>query len=361
MSINFLELKQEQKAASEKTLAAIKKIRQEYRFLIGSHVRLRLKKSLVSMGRQDLVDRTLLTPSVHSIHSERLATRFIAQWDKIREANNRAWLSIPAELRSGTPPISDEHLADKHLRFMTLIDSVTPVDAQYALEAATLMKRELTSVIEQTKDIWFLGAIEVEVISLELMRKLSATDTLTGSETRKLDVCEILAKDLDGTLYSNESSLMLVHIHGLVTAKFDSSFERLRKNLLQNPRWLKGKRQIEIKKLSKEYFGIAKSTIQNLKHISRYITKGGNDWYADKAYLRYKIGFNNDESTLMTLEEWDAKNWRKIDFLRQEHLEEGITDMLSLTVYEIAQLAICIDSLMALSPLRNGYLVRVGK
>ena len=124
---------------------------------------------------------------------------------------------------------------------------------------------------------------------------------------------------------------------------------------------MKCKRQLEIKKLSKEYFGKAKSSIQNIKHIARYITKGGNDWYANKAYLRYKIGFGNDDSTFMTEEIWIAKNWRSDLLLRQEHKEEGITNMLSLTLHEIAQLAICIDSLMVLSPMCNGYLVRAGK
>jgi hypothetical protein len=350
-----------QQAASAKTHAIIINMGQKQRFLIGSHVKFRLKKSLASVGRVDLAERTLLTPSVHSIHAARLAYRLTAQWEKIREKNIRAWLSIPADLRHGTEPVSDSTLADNHLRFMTLIDSVTVVDSHHALQAATRMKVELTSVIEKTTGIWFLGAIEVEVISLDMMRRLSDTKSLTGSETRKLDVCETLVKDLDGTLYSNDSSLILVHIHGLVTAKFDSSFERLRKNLLQNQRWSIAPRQIEIKKLSTEYFGKAKSTIQNLKHIARYITKGGNDWYANKAYLRYKIGFGNDDSEFMTEEKWIAKNWRNDQLLRKEHKEEGITDMLSMTVHEIAQLAICIDSLMALSPLRNGYLVRAGK
>ena len=63
----------------------------------------------------------------------------------------------------------------------------------------------------------------------------------------------------------------------------------------------------------------------------------------------------NDEAT------WVAKNWRRSEMLRQEHSEEGIVDLLSMTADEVLQLAVVIDGLMSLNRTRTGYLVSAGK
>jgi hypothetical protein len=100
---------------------------------------------------------------------------------------------------------------------------------------------------------------------------------------------------------------------------------------------------------------------KNLTHIATYITKGGNDWYANKAYLRYKIGFENDDAQVNDEATWVAKNWRRSEMLRQEHSEEGIVDLLSMTADEVLQLTVVIDGLMSLNRTRSGYLVSAGK
>ena len=80
---------------------------------------------------------------------------------------------------------------------------------------------------------------------------------------------------------------------------------------------------------------------------------------ANKAYLRYKIGFESDDELVNDQASWEAKNWRKNELLRQEHALDGITDMLSLTVQEIVQLTLVIDGLMGLNRTRTGYLISV--
>jgi len=98
------------------------------------------------------------------------------------------------------------------------------------------------------------------------------------------------------------------------------------------PQWPQAPCQIELKRLGEEFGGEPKSTENNLKYIARYITKRGNDWNGGKAYLRYKTRFNNDMG--LNEDERTAFNWRRNEILRQKHMEEGITDILSLTPHE---------------------------
>ena len=80
---------------------------------------------------------------------------------------------------------------------------------------------------------------------------------------------------------------------------------------------------------------------------------------ANKAYLRYKIGFENDDELVNDEATWVAKNWRRSELLKREHSEDGITDILSLTVQEIVELTLVIDTLMGLNRTRTGRLVSV--
>ena len=349
------------KADSKATMKALLEESLKSRFLIGSHNAIKLKKSLATVGRLDLVDRTLLTPSIHKAHAKRLSDRFQAQWDKIRDKARADWSKLPKTSRALTVKATDHEIAARHLRFLTLVDSVTAVDENAAIRAAIKLKEKLITTASAVKGITCLGSIEVEVVSMSLMRELGRIDKPTASEQRKLDVCEKLAYGLKGTLYGEDQSLFLVHFHGVVTAKDIKQFDAFNERLKKVKAWSLAPRQIELKKLSTQFGGKPKSVEQNLSHIATYITKGGNDWMANKAYLRYKIGFESDDELVKDEGSWVAKNWRKNELLRQEHAIDGIADMLSLTVQEIVQLALVINGLMGLNRTRTGYLVSVGK
>jgi hypothetical protein len=331
------------------------------RFLLGSHNAIKLKKSLATAGRLDLADRTLLTPAVHKAHSKRLSDRYQDRWDKIRDKAKADWTKLPKPTRSLTVKASDHEIAANHIRFLTLIDSVTAVDANAAIQAAIELKEKLISTASAIKGITCLGCIEIEVVSMSLMRELGRLDKPTVSEQRKLDVCEKLAEALKGTLFGEDQSLFLIHFHGVVTAQNTTQFDAFNERLKKVKAWSLAPRQIELKKLSTQFGGKPKSVDQSLRHIATYITKGGNDWMSNKAYLRYKISFEADDELVNDEASWVAKNWRKNELLRQEHAEDGITDVLSLTVQEITQLALVIDGLMGLNRTRTGYLVSVGK
>jgi len=349
------------KADSKATMKALLEESLKSRFLIGSHNAIKLKKSLATVGRLDLADRTLLTPSIHKAHAKRLSDRYQAQWDKIRDKARIDWSKLPWASRAFTVKATDHEIAARHLRFLTLVDSVTAVDENAAIRAAIKLKEKLITTASAVKGITCLGSIEVEVVSMSLMRELGRIDKPTASEQRKLDVCEKLAYGLKGTLYGEDQSLFLVHFHGVVTAKDIKQFDAFNERLKKVKAWSLAPRQIELKKLSTQFGGKPKSVEQNLSHIATYITKGGNDWMANKAYLRYKIGFESDDELVNDEGSWVAKNWRKNELLRQEHAIDGIADMLSLTVQEIVQLALVINGLMGLNRTRTGYLVSVGK
>jgi hypothetical protein len=348
------------KADRKATMKALLGESLKSRFLIGSHNAIKLKKSLATVCRLDLADRTLLTPSVHKIHADRLNDKFQSRWAKIREKARSAWSKLPKEIRELTVKPTDSEIASNHIRFLTLVDSVTPLNVNDAVRASIKLREKLITTAKASPGISCLGAIEVEVVSMALMREFRRLDKTTDSEWRKLDVCETLAESLKKTLFKNDEVLFLIHFHGVVTAKNSKQFELFSERLKKVKVWSLAPRQIELKKLSSQFGGKAKSVEQNLRHIATYITKGGNDWMANKAYLRYKIGFENDDELVNDEATWIAKNWRRSKLLQKEHSEDGLTDILSLNVQEIVQLALVIDRLMGLNRTRTGYLISTG-
>ena len=314
--------------SSQLTAEAIRKELLESRFIIQSHNKVKLEKSLSLTNDSYLVDKTLLTPSIHKVHSKSLFERYI------KHSN------------------TDKH---KKYKFLTLLDSVEILDEKRILNSIEQMKYELHKVISESKAIWCLGSIEVEIVSIKTMKEIRERDKLDESEHRKLHVLEILSKRLRKKKERESHSLALIHFHGIVTSSNDFYLDKFNFNLKQIKKWNRAQRQIELKNLSKNFNGSHKSLKENLKHISTYITKGGNDWYANKSYLRYKIGFDNE--TFDSEDSWIKKNWRRNKILKQEQKEEGIEDVLSMNRLEISLLANVIYKLMCLRKDKKGYLI----
>ena len=165
----------------------IEAIREEalrYQFLVGSHNLVKLRRSLALVDRLELVDKTLLSPKIHKVHSSRLAERYIKKWKKIKTARLNKWSSLPPKIRKGVSKPTDNEIASSHLRFFTLIDSVTAIDHQSALKSAKKMKAELLKALKATKGMWCVGVIEGEVISLSSMKKIQTTYLGRGSDHR---------------------------------------------------------------------------------------------------------------------------------------------------------------------------------
>lgn len=83
-----------------------------------------------------------------------------------------------------------------NLRFVTILHSVVPVDARRAIDAVTEMEKEIHRRLA-SDGLHFLGAVEVEVVGLDLMRRIKATGE---DQVRKLTVLERLVDPIDGAL-----------------------------------------------------------------------------------------------------------------------------------------------------------------
>ena len=298
------------------------------RFIIQSHNKDKLRKSLSLTNDLHLFDKTLLNPKIHKIHSQSLYERFI----KHKETKSK-----------------------KIYKFLTLLHSVEILNEQRILSSVEEMRYLIHKVISESKSIWCLGSIEIEIISLRMMKKIRDEDKFTNSEHRKLDVLEKLSKRLLKKHERESESLALIHFHGIVTSTSEYNLERMNSMLKKISMWNKISRQIELKNLSTSFQGNSKTLNENLKHISTYITKGGNDWYGNKSYLRYKIGFDNE--SFDSEESWIKKNWRRNEILKQEQKEEGIEDVLSLNRFEISLLTNVIHQLMCQKKDKKGYLI----
>jgi hypothetical protein len=323
---------------SARTAGVIKEEAKHSQFLVGSHTKVRLRKALAVAGRLDLAETTLLTPAIHKIHADRLAERYLRKWQSVRAACHN----------------TDQ--ARARFRFLTLLDCIEVPDPAVAIRTILAFKEALSAAAQDSVGIWLLGAVEVEMVSLEMMRENRKLITTDAGEMRKLDVCEQLLARLPKR-DRHLPSYLLIHFHGVVSAVSEQRFDQFEERLRSVKRWSKVPRGIELKRLSGQFGGKKKSMETNLKDIARYITKGGNDWVGNRSYLRYKLSFDgrdaSDEAT------WVQENWRNNELLRQEHKEEGIEDALSLNHHEVACLADVIDRMMKVGRGRMGYLLSI--
>ena len=349
-----------------------------HRFEVGDKHEGRLEQSLRWTGKSHLKDKTLISHSLHRQHSKRLAEQLIKRWKKVQrdftkrmskriQINEQLKTELKIQRETKKIIISEHEIANKHIRFLTLIDSVCVVDAYEALILAVGMRNELIDVITATNGISCLGVIEASIVAIKKMNEEASL--FPDKEFYKLDGINILAKRENLTEYcsNQDAALFLIHFHGVIFAKKEEQFEIFESNLKQNIRWNVALRQFELKKLSKSYDGKTKTIEQNLKHIASYMTKGANALKDGYFYnFKYKIGPSSEE-------DWIAKcsgsNKISAEFkrsLKEEYSVEDdwielikIEDTLSLSAYEISEQIQLVDYLMSLDNTRTGYLINV--
>lgn len=224
-----------------------------------------------------------------------------------------------------------------NLRFVTILHSVVPVDTGRAIASASEMEREIERMLTPT-GARFLGAVEVEVVSLDLMRRIKASK---GDQTRKLTVLEGLIDPADGYLDTG----ILVHIHGVMDLCNSILREHeIRDRLQASPFWSKAPYQVELKA-----FFSTNDITKNLTQIAEYITKGGNET------LRYNPGFGRDPT-----EHLEAQIWRA-GLGRKDSGADTATDERSLSYSEISTLDEIWRWLMGRSADRRGHLISIGE
>lgn len=294
------------------------------RFQVGTQNETRLNRALVMRKLPHLINRTLLTPSVHEDHTERMFKRLRRMCRGVNESR---------------------------IRFVTILDSLALMDSDRCLKAVHQFRQRLVETTAGIRHLHLIGTIECEVVSLERMRQV--TDT-SQTEQRKLDVLESMCRRQIKKRDWNAPCLFLIHFHGVMVTNYNAlpNWSGICQKV-----WRHDARQVRIQELSESFAGKSRDLPTNLRFIARYITKGGNDFIAGKSYLRYKIGFENTD--VPSEEEWVARNWRRSQVLKVERIEDGLDDVFGLSVGEICQLALVIDGMMSGHPQRTGYVVDI--
>jgi hypothetical protein len=298
--------------SSDRLLATV---RGTVRSNVNQQKRTRLKKAV---GKR-LAERTLLDGRVSKKHSERLENKFHSRWGNF-----------------------DHEKASQRLRFITILHSVCVVDKNIIFNEIEGLKDRLRNVVISVKAIEVLGAFEVEIINMKLMREYAA-GMKDGEEARKLRVLEQLRKDqfIDASI----ESLALVHFHGMIDLAANGEGKLKTFRDCCKAMW-RGSYQVRFDTLFK-----TKSVKKNLTDIAAYMVKGGNE------SLNYKFRFGRDDAS-DTLDRKMLKSGTKkmgADF-------EGLENIYSLTNAEMLVLASTLDDLMGSnnSNMRNGYLWKYG-
>jgi hypothetical protein len=328
------------------------RIRQEAlqsRPVIGAHSSRVLRKTLAMADRHDLIGRTLLDAEVHKKHSVLMLARFNKLVERCK-VDYDEMAPVPREHKQRLP--SFEAYLRTRLRFLTVLHSCKWLDVSDVKNSALSLASKLSSTLKGVrKRPKLIGAIEIEVVSMKLMRgQKFETDEAVKSGRRKLEVLESMCKGL----LSAEDTIALVHFHGIVDLgkKTTDAREQLIRNAFQTS-W-NGSYRVEMKGLSEEFGGSKKSVNANLKGIARYITKGGTLMVDGKTYMRYKVAFDQDDlgyEAVMISDGWRKKG----SIIQIESKSEGLEDARSLTGQEILFHAEVIDALMGDKRNRQGY------
>lgn len=181
----FKELKR--KSESGEALKSVREyMRDTFQYSLGKHKKTRLKIAGVEKSK------TLLHSDIAEKHGERLA----------EELKKRA-LKIGSE-------------ADKRLKFVTILQATVDPTIEKVAEAVEHLETEYKRVFGGMK-LWSRGAVELEVVNLELLYRISK---IKVGEARKLNVLEDLRelKELQGLFVAEDRSetKVLVHCHTVV-------------------------------------------------------------------------------------------------------------------------------------------------
>lgn len=190
-----------------------------------------------------------------------------------------------------------EGFVQDRLRYLTVIHDVVGIDFDDSEAMVMLSVEQMVSRLKSAlSGFWSLGVVELELISLDLMRSFQSQE---DTQRHKLMLVEHLletgdwSQTVEGILQrlGPGGTRVLVHAHIVVDLGSDASGDladreaRLRDRLKN---YWSGSRQFELKKFSEQWRGKKRSLDQNLRHIANYATKCGNE------ELRFKVGFGRD-------------------------------------------------------------------
>ena len=209
------------------------------------------------------------------------------------------------------------------LRYLTVVHSLVALNEKAVLADCESMVARLRKLL--VGKVWWLGVIETELVSLDLLRSFQSQDE---TMRHKLDL--INALDGDGVIKrsSDTSTRVLVHCH--IVVDFGN---RLAITIANREAALRSElkkvwslsRQVELKQFSGTWRGKRRTLRANIMHIGNYGTKCGNEM------LRYKMGFGRDYD-----EDVEALMWKKYGKKLMNDTDDGVVeDVRGLTGNEI--------------------------
>jgi Fe-S cluster biosynthesis and repair protein YggX len=345
----------------DKAFSRVKEELLKYRLLPNEHNKKLIRRVLKLAHKEYLIDKTLLSNEVWSKHQEMMLDRFnkvISRIDNqltktVSKASNSKYSS------SVNIKFNRKEIISSRVRFMTLLHEVVPVDQDEVIASVERLEKQIRhAFVGHLPSVRVVGAIELEFVNLEIMRKATFEHEGKHSGERKRDTLDSMLKPI----HRNVNHVVLVHLHAIidlgpnhsVEAEDRNSRKRKRstlhsgdhKTLVENriksyALWANA-HQLQIKTLSESFNGRKKTLEQNLKHIAAYITKGANLLVAGKRYHRYKMSFDQDDLGL------NEDLW---------FVQEGTEDTRNMPFSEIVVCAELLDKLMSKRRTRDGYVL----
>jgi hypothetical protein len=287
-----------------------RQIAQFFGFDLARQKRAKLNQSLGSRSRS-----TLLDDKVRAAHADRLRAQFLKLWGGLAKEDEQ-----------------------RRLRLWTLADSIVPLRENAVLDAVDRMHAKLETVYWRVPGVQLIGAIEVEVCNLALMRQLASHE----AERRKLRLIEELAARSEEPAVGS-SSQALIQFHGLIdlgdrTEVPSEALASAARRFWPRPS------QARHERLRPDL-----SVREALTGSAAYMVKGGNE------NLLYKLSFG-----------YDTREKLERQFLGSNQAigctgPDAFARHMSLSIDEIGCLGTVIDRFMGWSGgqrTRSGYLVR---
>lgn len=246
----------------------------EMRFPKGTWYKTKLHESLEQAGLLHLEHDCLLSKDVQAKHAAHLFKKTKIKFKNISRIHR----------------ISADGLHE-NFRFITILDSVVPLNHDDALKKISEFRQELVKLFKKFRSFWVAGAIEVEIVNLAYMK--AARSVGGPQEFRKLELCEKLLDRDVGKLYQVDDCYLLIHFHGLIYHPYPDNFDRCQSALAKNKRWSFGPRQVQFTKLSESWRGEPRTVRKNAEYLCNYITKGGTDRLRENVYMRYKFNYEH--------------------------------------------------------------------
>ena len=336
-----------------------------YKFKVGDKHTYRLNKSLQMSDIADLEDITLLNRSVHTEHTRRLNNLFIHEYNVTRKkVVAKAVRAAKSHLKIKIPTDDD---VNKNIKLLTIIHSVTAVNAEDALLECIKLKDEIRLIVEKSR-VRVIGSIEASVEPVNKKQQQQDLKLKIDNKSFKFQSLKKLAikSGLQDAFYETDVCLFSIHLHAVVFSTTSLAIEDFEAKLIQNQSWriVNNSQQISIKSLYED------RTIQdNFRNLANYFTKCTSTLSGscnDNACYKYKHeallledliakDATRNKPATRPADDDEDEDW----LLEDNEWKYSIDDSIGLSAHEIAELAKLSNLLMNLDDnyLQNGYLI----